>query len=117
MKKHTKITAKELEERFDKGEDVLQFFDTAAAEVEEPKTQRVNVDFPEWMVRQLDDEASRLSISRQSLIKFIVSAALTRRTAPWQPAPTISHPLQEYLYNAVQARVGSAVEEGPENEI
>ena len=75
MKKHTKITAKELEERFDKGEDVLQFFDTAAAEIEEPKTQRVNVDFPEWVVRRLDDEASRLAISRQSLIKLVVSDA------------------------------------------
>ena len=49
MKKHTKITAKELEERFDNDENVLQFFDTTKAELQEPKTQRVNVDFPEWI--------------------------------------------------------------------
>jgi hypothetical protein len=76
MKKSAKITTKELEDRFDKGENVLQFFDTANAEVEDPKTHRVNVDFPEWAVRRLDDEASRLAISRQSLIKLIISDAL-----------------------------------------
>src|SRR5216684_3459892 len=79
MKTSAKITTKELEERFDKGEDVLEFFDTRKAEVEDPRTQRVNVDFPEWMVRRLDDEASRLSITRQSLIKFIINSALTSR--------------------------------------
>src|SRR2546429_2735504 len=106
MKKGVKITAKKLEERFDKGEDVLQFFDTTKAEVREPKTQRVNVDFPEWMVRRLDDEASRLGISRQSLIKFVVSAAFTRPTSVWRPASAIS-PLQTYLYNAVQETVAA----------
>ena len=31
---------------------------------------RVNVDFPLWMVSSLDREASRLSVTRQSLIKM-----------------------------------------------
>jgi hypothetical protein len=102
MKKTAKTTVKELEERFDKGEDVLQFFDTAKAEVDEPKTQRVNVDFPEWVVRRLDDEASRLGISRQSLIKLMVSAALTRRTPARSPASIISRPLASYLEDALE---------------
>jgi hypothetical protein len=102
MKKAAKTTVKDLEERFDKGEDVLQFFDTAKAEVGEPKTQRVNVDFPEWMVRRLDDESSRLGISRQSLIKFIVSAALTRRTSAWRSPSMISRPLASFLEDALE---------------
>ena len=112
MKKHTKITAKELEERFDKGEDVLQFFDTAAAEIEEPKTQRVNVDFPEWVVRRLDDEASRLAISRQSLIKLVVSDALTDRPVPqWRPRQISSRPYATQVAQYLAARL-----QAPEDE-
>jgi predicted DNA binding CopG/RHH family protein len=116
MKKRTKITAKDLEERFDNEEDVLQFFDTTKAEVREPKTQRVNVDFPEWIVRRLDDEASRLGISRQSLIKFVVSAAFTESTPVWQPASAISAPFQTHFFDAVQT-VASALHEAPDDKI
>ena len=30
---------------------------------------RVNVDFPEWMIQSLDNEAARLGVTRQSIIK------------------------------------------------
>jgi hypothetical protein len=33
----------------------------------------VNVDFPVWMVEQLDREAARLGVTRQSVIKFWIS--------------------------------------------
>jgi hypothetical protein len=39
---------------------------------------RVNVDFPDWMVKRLDREAVRLGVSRQSLIKFWVGERLDR---------------------------------------
>jgi len=87
MKKSAKITTKELEQRFDEGGDVLEFFDTAKAEVEDPKTQRVNVDFPEWMVKRLDDEARRLSITRQALIKFLLNGVLSGRSSFQRIAP------------------------------
>lgn len=35
-----------------------------------PKIQRVNVDFPEWMVKKLDEEAHKLNVSRQAIIKM-----------------------------------------------
>ena len=38
--------------------------------------QRVNVDFPIWMVESLDREASRLGVPRQSLIKMLVARHL-----------------------------------------
>jgi hypothetical protein len=34
--------------------------------------QRVNVDFPSWMVNAMDREATRLGVSRQALIKFVM---------------------------------------------
>ena len=37
---------------------------------------RVNVDFPKWMVRSLDKEASRLGVTRQSVIKMWLAERL-----------------------------------------
>jgi hypothetical protein len=31
----------------------------------------VNVDFPDWMVHQLDKEAKRLGVTRQPVIKVL----------------------------------------------
>jgi len=38
----------------------------------------VNVDFPLWMVNQLDAEAKRLGVTRQSIIKVWIAARLER---------------------------------------
>jgi hypothetical protein len=40
---------------------------------------RVNVDFPFWMVEQFDLEASRLGVTRQSIIKVWLAGRLERR--------------------------------------
>jgi len=39
---------------------------------------RVNVDFPVWMVNQMDTEAKRLGVTRQSIIKFWIAERLER---------------------------------------
>ncbi|MFI5348138.1 MAG: type II toxin-antitoxin system BrnA family antitoxin [Elusimicrobiota bacterium] len=31
---------------------------------------RVNVDFPDWMIKRLDHEAVKLNVSRQAVIKM-----------------------------------------------
>ncbi len=67
-----KIKAKELDKRFDDGEDVLDYFDLDSIERPNLKSKRVNVDFPQWMVTSLDMESARLGISRQSLIKTVI---------------------------------------------
>jgi len=56
-----KTTAENLEKRFDEGEDVLDYFETG--------TQRVNVDFPSWVIEELDKEAARRGTARQAVIK------------------------------------------------
>jgi len=38
----------------------------------------VNVDFPAWMVRRLDEEARRIGVTRQSLIKLWLAERLEK---------------------------------------
>jgi len=40
---------------------------------------RVNVDFPLWMIAELDKESSRLGVPRQSLIKVWLAERLEKR--------------------------------------
>jgi hypothetical protein len=68
----------EFERRFDAGEDVTDMLDLDSVERVYQKTQRVNVDFPPWMVESLDKEAKRLGVTRQSLIKIWIAERLER---------------------------------------
>lgn len=70
------ITAEELDEKFDNGEDVSEYFDWSKARRPNQEPRRVNVDFPAWMVRDLDKEAGRLGVTRQSLIKMWIAEKL-----------------------------------------
>jgi CopG antitoxin of type II toxin-antitoxin system len=76
MKKNS-ITAAELEKKFDDGEeDILQYFDLSKATRPNLELKRVNVDFPQWVVKGLDKEAQRLGVTRQSLIKMWIAEKL-----------------------------------------
>jgi CopG antitoxin of type II toxin-antitoxin system len=70
------ITSAELDEKFDNGEDVSEYFDWSKARRPNQEPRRVNVDFPAWMVRDLDKEAGRLGVTRQSLIKMWIAEKL-----------------------------------------
>ena len=67
------MKAKELDELFDQGQDITKYLDLSRAVRPGEKTQRVNVDFPVWMVQALDKEAKRLGVPRQSVIKFWIA--------------------------------------------
>jgi hypothetical protein len=70
------ITAEELDEKFDNGEDVSAYFDLTKARRPNLEARRVNVDFPAWMVERLDREAGRLGVTRQSVIKMWIAERL-----------------------------------------
>jgi hypothetical protein len=70
------ITAEELDEKFDNGEDVSEYFDWSKARRPNLEARRVNVDFPAWMVERLDREAGRLGVTRQSVIKMWIAERL-----------------------------------------
>ncbi len=76
MKKTSTITAKEFDERFDAGEDISAYLDTASIKRPGLETRRVNVDFPDWIIRSLDSEAGLIGVSRQALIKLWISDRL-----------------------------------------
>lgn len=70
------MNSSEFERRFDAGDSVLESLDVASARRPRLQQKRVNVDFPLWMVEQLDLEASRLGVTRQSIIKVWLSERL-----------------------------------------
>ncbi|PIG95031.1 CopG family antitoxin [Gloeocapsopsis sp. IPPAS B-1203] len=70
------MKASEFDEKFDAGEDVTEFLDLSTAERPGHLLKRVNVDFPVWMIDALDQEASRLGVSRQSIIKVWLAERL-----------------------------------------
>ncbi len=75
------MDAEELDELFDKGEeDILQHFDMPKARRPGRDVQRVNVDFPVWMVELLDAEAEHLGIARQAVIKTWIADRLRANT-------------------------------------
>ena len=77
------MKAKELDKRFNAGEDISKYLDLTKARRPGQGQRRVNVDFPEWMVRSLDKEAKRLGVPRQSIIKFWVAERLEKAHA-WE---------------------------------
>ncbi len=81
------MNSSEFDRRFDDGETVLDALDLAQARRHRLEQKRVNVDFPLWMVEQLDREASRLGVTRQSIIKVWLAERLERPTRMPQPDP------------------------------
>lgn len=73
------MKASDLDTKFDEGvEDVIDEFDLSTATRPNREQKRVNVDFPLWMVDSLDREASRLGVTRQSIIKVWIAERLEK---------------------------------------
>ena len=58
-----------FEQQFDEGVDITNALDLTQAKRVLQMQKRVNVDFPTWMIESLDREASKLGVTRQSIIK------------------------------------------------
>jgi hypothetical protein len=77
MKKRTnRISAEEIDRKFDAGEDVSRFFDWSTARRPGLEQRRVNVDLPLWMIESLDGEAKRVGVTRQSIVKVWLAERL-----------------------------------------
>jgi len=75
-KKKDTITAKELDRRFDDGEDISVYLDWSKATRPGLEQRRVNVDLPSWMILSLDAEAKRVGVTRQSIVKVWLAERL-----------------------------------------
>ena len=67
-----KISSAVFDVKFENGEDITEFLALKKATV----VQRVNVDFPSWMVDMLDQEANKMNVSRQAIIKMWIRERL-----------------------------------------
>jgi hypothetical protein len=70
------MKATEFDAQFDRGEDITEFLDLSQAKRPGHEQKRVNVDFPTWMIEELDREAKRLGVPRQSIIKVWLAERL-----------------------------------------
>ena len=65
------MKAEEFEKKFDEAkEDLLEDLELSTARRVNLKSKRINVDFPSWVVEALDREATRIGVTRQSIIKM-----------------------------------------------
>jgi hypothetical protein len=74
------MKAKQFDADFDGGKDVTAALYLSKARRPPRKQRRVNVDFPEWMIESLDREASRLGVTRQSIIKVWLAERLEQQS-------------------------------------
>ena len=75
------MKAKGMDKQFDAGKDISGYLDLSRAKRTNEEPRRVNVDFPAWMIHSLDKEASRLGVTRQSIIKVWISERLGHKPA------------------------------------
>lgn len=82
------MKAKTFDKKFEEGEDILSQLDLSNAKRVSQEQKRVNVDIPIWMLNSLDQEASRLGVTRQSIIKVWLAERLENLTTSKSPQST-----------------------------
>lgn len=75
------MKAKKFEQQFDDGVNLTASLDLSKAKRVLQEQKRVNVDFPTWMIDSLDREASKLGVTRQSVIKIWLAERLEASTS------------------------------------
>jgi len=73
------MKAKKFDSDFENGKDLTGSLDLSKIKRPNQTQKRVNVDFPTWMIESLDKEASRMGVTRQSIIKVWLAERLENR--------------------------------------
>lgn len=76
MNKIQAITPEEFDAKVEAGEDIDPYLDWSKAKRPGLELHTVSLDCPEWMVQALDKAAKKRGITRQSLIKVILTQAI-----------------------------------------
>ena len=64
------MKAEEFDKIFDENqEDIVDYLDLSTLKRPNLEPKRINIDFPAWMVKKLDEEARHIGVSRQAIIK------------------------------------------------
>jgi hypothetical protein len=76
------MKAKNFDKKFDDNkQDIIEELDLSTISRPNQKQRRINVDFPAWVIDSLDREASRIGVTRQSIIKLWLVERLEERAA------------------------------------
>ncbi len=76
------MKANEFDKKFDDNEiDVIDDLDLSTLKRANQTQKRINVDFPIWVIDSLDREASRVGVTRQSIIKLWLVERLEEKSA------------------------------------
>jgi hypothetical protein len=70
------MKAEEFDTQFDRGEDITEALDLSRARRPGHEQKRVNVDLPVWVIAALDQEAHRIGVTRQAIIKVWLAERL-----------------------------------------
>ncbi|MGB5310335.1 MAG: CopG family transcriptional regulator [Arenicellales bacterium] len=76
------MKAKNFDKKFDDNKtDIIDDLDLSTLKRPNQAQKRINVDFPIWVIDSLDKEASRIGVTRQSIIKLWLVERLEERAA------------------------------------
>ena len=76
MKNPSISNSSQFDQYFDEGGDTASFIVPTSLKRPGLEQKRVNIDFPVWVIKSLDLEATRVGVSRQSLIKIWITERL-----------------------------------------
>jgi hypothetical protein len=72
------MKAEVFDQQFDQGEDVTKFLDLSQAHRPRHEPRAVTLNFPQWMLDALDREATRIGVTRESIVKVWLAERLGR---------------------------------------
>jgi hypothetical protein len=76
------MTAEEMEHLFDEGDmRYLEYFDLSKTTRPDLVQEKINISLPSWMVSSLDEEARRVGVTRQAIIKLWLDEKLESLSA------------------------------------
>ena len=76
------MKARNFDKKFDNNkQDIIEDLDLSTLQRPNQKQKRINVDFPSWVIDSLDREASRVGVTRQSIIKLWLVERLEEKAA------------------------------------
>jgi len=76
------MKAEQFDQKFDSNDDdIIDDLDLSSVTRPNQSQKRINVDFPSWVIDSLDKEASRIGVTRQSIIKVWLVERLEQQAA------------------------------------
>lgn len=76
------MKTKNFDTKFDdNNDDIIEDLDLSTITRPNQSQKRINVDFPAWVIDSLDKEASRIGVTRQSIIKMWLVDRLEQQSA------------------------------------